>query len=586
MSSRTCVLSCQLLAEELARCLSRIGADSVTLRCFPAACHLSRTQSAPIEEAVRSAAQDVDWVLGICMNCHEAPFECGQGNASHVAGAANPRFRLLRASTQAALFLGEEAASRAVEEGAFLILPGWLARWRTILIDHWGFTRQTAREFFSESTRKLLLVDTGVRTDSFVELQAMSEFVGLPCERQFTGTSPLERLLAAELALAESESLVAEREALAADHAMVSDFVTSLGSFVDSSAIVERLESMSLTLFGARSVYFVPAGGESTAPDAGASAKASMLSGGETEDGFEVAVAREGQPRLGTLRVEGLPLPRHREQYRSLARTMAAAAAVALDAAEFHRKERRVREELERSNRDLEQFAFVASHDLQEPLRTVASFAELLEGRYGNRLDPLGKRYLAYAVDATRRMRHLIQDLLAYARVATSGRPLEEQAAGDALAAALANLASAVSETRACVTQDPLPAVQADAVQLVQLFQNLLGNALKFSRPGELPRIHVSSQRASDAPGRWTLTVADNGIGIDPKHFDRLFQMFHKLHARDKFPGSGIGLALCKRIVERHGGRIWLESQPGTGTTFFFTLPAVAGADGSQLPGN
>ncbi|MBN2352175.1 MAG: HAMP domain-containing protein [Spirochaetales bacterium] len=235
-------------------------------------------------------------------------------------------------------------------------------------------------------------------------------------------------------------------------------------------------------------------------------------------------------------------------------------------------KLREVNEDLQRSNRELEQFAYVASHDLQEPLRMVSSYTQLLAQRFKDALDQDARDFIGFAVDGANRMQRLIQDLLAYSRITTRGKTPEPVAANDALGEALVNLQTAVSESGALVTNDDLPSVQADYTQLVLLFQNLIGNAVKFRKPDEPPRVHVSATRSPDDPRFWIFRVADNGIGVDAKYFDRIFVIFQRLHAREAYPGTGIGLSVCQRIVIRHGGRIWLESAAGRGTTFFFTL--------------
>ncbi len=229
--------------------------------------------------------------------------------------------------------------------------------------------------------------------------------------------------------------------------------------------------------------------------------------------------------------------------------------------------------ELARSNEELEQFAYVASHDLQEPLRMVVSYLGLLERRYGGGLDAEAREFIAYAVDGGRRLQRLIEDLLAYSRVGTRGAPPELTASGEALAEALANLEVAVAEAGASVEAGELPAVLADRGQLVQVFQNLVGNAIKF-RGGEPPRIRVG---AALQGGEWVFRVADNGIGIDPADRERIFQVFQRLHGPAEYPGTGIGLAVVKKIVDRHGGRIWVDPEPGGGTAFCFTLPAASG---------
>jgi PAS domain S-box-containing protein len=226
-------------------------------------------------------------------------------------------------------------------------------------------------------------------------------------------------------------------------------------------------------------------------------------------------------------------------------------------------------DELKRSNDELEQFAYIASHDLQEPLRMVASYTQLLSKRYKGKLDADADDFIAFAVDGATRMQRLIQDLLTYSRVGTRGSELIETSSEEALELALLNLQHAVEESGALVTHDPLPMVVADATQLVQLFQNLVGNSIKYQGDG-VPRIHISATQAGD--GLWQISVKDSGMGIEPEYFDKIFGMFQRLHPPDKFAGTGIGLAVCKKIVERHGGKIWVESQPGAGSTFFFTL--------------
>jgi PAS domain S-box-containing protein len=226
-------------------------------------------------------------------------------------------------------------------------------------------------------------------------------------------------------------------------------------------------------------------------------------------------------------------------------------------------------EELNRSNEELGQFAYIASHDLQEPLRMVASYTQLLARRYKGRLDSDADEFITFAVDGANRMQRLIQDLLAYSRVGTKGKDLLETSSEEALQRAILNLRGAIADSGAMLTHDPLPAVLADETQLVQLFQNLIGNAIKYQNPG-VPRIHISAMK--NGGGRWTFSVHDNGLGIDPQYFERIFVMFQRLHKREEFAGTGIGLAICKKIVERHGGEISVQSQPGKGSTFSFAL--------------
>jgi two-component system sensor histidine kinase/response regulator len=230
-------------------------------------------------------------------------------------------------------------------------------------------------------------------------------------------------------------------------------------------------------------------------------------------------------------------------------------------------------DELVRSNAELEQLAYVASHDLQEPLRMVASYLQLLEQRYGGKLDADAHEFIGFAVDGAKRMQALIDDLLSYSRVGTKAKPLQAIDGDAALKVALHSLRLAIEESGAQIQCATLPRVRGDALQLAQLFQNLLTNAIKF-RGERAPRIEV---RVEADNGFWRFEVEDNGIGIAAEYFDRIFVMFQRLHNRSKYPGTGIGLAICKRIIERHGGRIWVESTPGQGSVFKFTLPQIKG---------
>ena len=223
---------------------------------------------------------------------------------------------------------------------------------------------------------------------------------------------------------------------------------------------------------------------------------------------------------------------------------------------------------LQRSNAELEQFAYVASHDMQEPLRMVSSYTQLLAKRYGDKLDGNAREYIDYAVDGVMRMQSLIRDLLQFSRVGRKDQAFDSVSCESLLQTSLLNLAATVRENNAVVTHDSLPIVLGDEMQLSQLFQNLIANAIKYR--GEVaPRVHIGCRRGS---GEWLFTVKDNGIGIDPEYFDRIFVLFQRLHGKDAYEGTGIGLALCKKIVERHGGKIWVESAVGEGSTFYFTL--------------
>jgi signal transduction histidine kinase len=231
--------------------------------------------------------------------------------------------------------------------------------------------------------------------------------------------------------------------------------------------------------------------------------------------------------------------------------------------------------ELARSNAELEQFAYVASHDLQEPLRKVASFCQLIEQRYEDQLDDRGRQYIAFAVDGAKRMQQLINDLLAFSRVGRGALERPVVSGDDVLREALASLGKALEESGAQIDAGSLPAVRAEPALLAAVFQNLVGNALKFHGEGTPPHVAISAAQ-SDVGGEWVFTCADDGIGIEPEYAERIFMIFQRLHPKDAYAGTGIGLALCRKIVEYHGGRIWLDTAAPNGrTTFRFTLPAI-----------
>ncbi|MDI6854139.1 MAG: ATP-binding protein [Deltaproteobacteria bacterium] len=238
-------------------------------------------------------------------------------------------------------------------------------------------------------------------------------------------------------------------------------------------------------------------------------------------------------------------------------------------------------EELARSNADLEQFAYLVSHDLQEPLHVASGFVQLLARRYRDKLDAKANEFIARALESLSRMEQQIKDILEFSRVTTRGKEFALVDTNAVLDQVLKDLGATIHKKKARITHEPLPEVMADRAQLERVFQNLIGNALKFSGD-QPPRVHIGAERLN---GEWRFSVRDQGIGIDPRHFQRIFLMFERLHPREEYPGTGIGLAICKKIVERHGGRIWVESQPGRGATFYFTIPVRRRPEAPAEPG-
>jgi len=280
-----------------------------------------------------------------------------------------------------------------------------------------------------------------------------------------------------------------------------------------------------------------------------------------------------GHDKLILVAIEDITERKRAEE--KLKETLVSRNELAIEVAERKRAEEKLKQTvaaLEHSNAKLERFAYIASHDLQEPLRMVSSFTQLLEKRYKDKLDADAHDFINFAVDGARRMQNLINDLLAYSRVSPRGKPFEPTNTEEVFEAAVANLQIAIKESKSKVTHDALPSVMADEGQLVQVFQNLISNGIKF-RGKEPPRVQVSAMHKE---GEWVFSVKDNGIGIDPQYFDRVFIIFQRLHGHE-YPGTGAGLSIAKRIVERHGGRIWVESEPGKGSVFYFSIPAKGG---------
>ena len=242
---------------------------------------------------------------------------------------------------------------------------------------------------------------------------------------------------------------------------------------------------------------------------------------------------------------------------------------------------KQLQDSLTESNTALEQFAYVASHDLQEPLRTMGLYAELLSEKYQGQLDADADRYLKFIIGASGRMSTLVTDLLAYARLTTERERPSSIALDEDLEAALTHLEQAITESGGTVTHDAMPTVQADRGQMVRLFQNLVANAVKYRKPNEPPMVHISAEQKGD---EWVISIRDNGIGFDPQYATTIFGPFKRLHTAQEYPGTGVGLAICRRIVQGFGGRIWAESKPGEGATFFFTLPAVSARPVSETP--
>lgn len=553
-------LCCSLLSDELSRAAGRLGLGAAPTVCFASSCHLPDPALPAAPQGLASLLADRETVLAVCMCCQLRSCPSRRGWA--IAALEHPRLRLLTVETQGELFMGVDASEHALASGAFLVLPGWLEVWRAIIVEKWGFDRQTATSFFREAATHLLFLDTGRSTPWQADLMALSDFVGLPREVRYVGVSHLETLLDRAFerqhhteALDAARRAVSESRARAAEYAALADFLTHLGSLPSEEAIAGSLQATATALFAPEEARL--AGPDEPPPD-------------EADPTSFATDVVWGDRRLGRLLVRGLALPEHRARYLPLASTFCDATAIALNASRLYRSEQDLTRQLAQKVEELDQFAYVASHDLQAPLRRLVSFTELLVKNLGGDLPPTAATCVDHIQRNALAMRSLVQDLLRLSRAGTSPLRREPAALDTCLDRALAALATLVEEAGATVRRGPLPTVVGDAGLLAQVFQNLVGNALKFVAPGCRPDVEVSARREMD---RWVVAVADNGIGIAPEHARTIFAPFQRLHPADRYPGSGIGLAICSRIVNRHGGEIRVEPGHSGGSVFLFTLP-------------
>ena len=494
-----------------------------------------------------------------------------------------------------ALFAPAELVRHHVAAGGHLLTPGWLSGW-VARLKAWGFDQATARDFFHESTARLVLLDTGVLPGAELLLGEMAAYLDLPAEVIPVGLGHFRlHMKAAVLRWRMEQADRAARKKLdqtqhrVASHAMALDLLASLARTMSEEEAIQAILELLTILFGASKVLCVPLDEQmSSSPMASdgspvdpgsvkilAELMARQQSYAHTAAGFCLRV-RYQERDLALLAVEGLKFRQHMEAYINLALSVSSLLGMVITNArtetlrrEANRNLKDKSAELERSNEELSHFAYAVSHDLQEPLRTITGFINLLAQRYGEQLDERADTYIEYTVDGAARMKRLIEDLLSYSRVSTHAKEPTSVDLNETLQGVKGNLTAALRESGASLTSDELPRVLADNSQVLQLLQNLVGNALKF-RGEARPEVHVSAARKGDAI---QVSVRDNGIGMEMGMAHRIFKIFQRLHHRREYEGTGIGLAVCKRIVERHGGQIWVQASPGEGATFHFTLP-------------
>jgi signal transduction histidine kinase len=572
------VLCCSLLIGETRRALDRLDWGEVPVAAVPGQCHTAGpTQKFEWDTALEQLLAGADTVLAICMNCIHRPGNHTL-NGHRLALLDHPEVRVTHTATQGELFMGGEAADALLSERAFMVLPGWLQIWRRVVFDVWAFDEVSAREFYQESSSRLVFLDTGVEGPWEAEMEAFSQAAGLPWERRLVGTSCLEmrmtleieRLQNERLARARDESLRQARTA-AADREVLVDFVTRLGDVLDGPAIRAQLRETLEMLFAPEAVVEEDLG--IAAPGATAQTRSACVSVIDDGRSLDLALILGDGSRIRFL-VRNLAFAEHMDLYLPLARITADAATLALDAARLHLREKDLVSALQDKVKELDSFVYSASHDLQSPLRSVVAFSELLARDLGDDLSEDGRIYLGFITKGATRMRALIMSLLALSRTERHALKLEDVSLDACVEGALESLAIPIQEAEAMVERAPLPRVRADAALITQLYQNLIGNAVKFRAPGVAPRITLTAAVASDEV---TLRVADNGIGIDEKFAEHIFAPFRRLHLDSEYEGSGIGLSICRKVVERHGGRLWVEPSPGGGACFCFTLRRGAG---------
>ncbi len=560
-------LCCSLLSRELDVALGRLGLSDAPRECFVSDCHAPSGAPGWPPARIEALLEGCSTVVALCMNCRR-PGRGGGVSARSIASLDHPGLQLVAVQTHGELFMGPDATDRALTEGAFLVLPGWLERWRHILVDCWGFDEPTARAFFADSARRLLFLDTGSGREHEPRLEAMASFVGLPVETRYVGTSYLEVLIERALAWdahrverARAQGNLNQARAQAAEYAVVVDFLEGLGALPTPDAIVRSLVDVASMLFAPREARFLHVG---------------ELAPGEDDAGSFTVPVTYGETALGSLAVRDIALPEHRGRYLPLARAVADAAGIALHASTLLQRERELSRQLERKVAELDQFAYVASHDLQAPLRRTVSFVELLVRAHGDELTGRSRLYLEHIERNALLMRDLVQDLLRLSRAGNNPLRLAPLELGSCLQRALVALGGQIEESGASVRSGSLPVVVGDAGLLAQLFQNLIGNAIKFVPPGTTPVVSIDACLEGE---RWVVEVADNGIGIDPAHAAEIFQPFRRLHRAGEYEGTGIGLAVCAKVVERHGGRIEVEPGAAGGSVFRFTLPSTDPVD-------
>ena len=591
MAASLHLLVCQYYLREAQAVVQGPDFENVAVSAYPDVCvHPQADRIAVVERLLGNAAADGRTVVlvGACF--------LSQKGAQPLA---EDKFRRIhRVDLCFNMLVNRALVDGQMRTGAYLATPGWLESWPQHM-EQWRFDQSTAQSFFAESASKLVLLDTGIDPDAGARLRACAEFLTLPAEIIPVGLDrfrlELLRLVQdwrLEEARRDAAAAVGQANRKLADYMMALDLLVRLTRIMTEDEAIRVILELFTMLFGATNVSYVPVTPEGVGtvhstrpgtPDA-FRMKEWIDRLGATEDqaptgtGFCVRIKYQGAT-VGILAADAMAFPKHEQDYLNLAMEIVDLCGLAIANArtitQRERAEAELRqrsEELARSNAELEQFASVASHDLQAPLRRITAFGELLEADAGPGLNETARDHLARMRKAAARMQRLVDGLLAYARVTARGKPFGTVRLATVVQQAVEDLASRIEESHGRVEVGDLPTVRADELQMYQLFQNLIGNALKFVAPGAAPVVHVAARPA--ASGLVEITVSDNGIGFEEAELKELFKPFHRLHSEEEYPGSGIGLAVCQKIALRHGGTITAHSRPGAGATFVVALPA------------
>lgn len=560
------LVCCDTLELECRRCLERLGVtDDVEVVSYRSRCHLGCVGDDALYPAIEALLERVDGAVSLCQMCrHDAA----------VMDRFRRRLEVLPANTQAELFIGRNAADRALRERAFVVLPGWAKDWERVVFGDWKFDRDTARAFFRETSDRILYLDTGVGGDLDAQVRDLADVVGLPVERRFVGTSHLELALEHVFARARHDAErsrllgeVSESRATAAYQATMADFLTGLGSLPDAGDVIARLRETAAVLFAPEETAFLPA--DAPVPD------------GDDGASFHIPVCH-GRSRFGTLAVRRVALPAHRDRYRPMAQMVCDAAAVALQAAALFQREQALAAALQAKVDELDDFAYVVSHDLKAPVAAVRSYGQFLKEDFASDLPSEAARHVDAILAAADRMRRQIDDILTLSRIGRQGvapSPVDlAEVVAEVVAEVQEGLAIPLRGRAVDVSIGSLPVVTGAARWIREALHNLVSNAIKYNDKAR-PILEVASRPSRETdpggadPSRVVVTVRDNGVGIPPEHQERVFDLFCRLGDATGPEGSGAGLAIVRRIVQREGGRVWLESVPGEGTTFFLTLP-------------